>query len=142
LGVASAGEGPWGSAWRARKGDATCDDAACDDAACDDAACDDAASGEVAPGGCAAPCHEVLPIIISGLSIHEVFTEVDELEGGRDVEQRLGVAEEEEAAGEEALVEHLDHAATRGVVEVDEHVAAKDHVDSTDDGRRSRIRRG
>ena len=45
-----------------------------------------------------------------GLAVDEVFLQVDELEGGRHVEQRLGVAEQEDAARVQALVEDVDDA--------------------------------
>src|SRR6185295_4584254 len=74
-----------------------------------------------------------------GLSIDEVVAQVNELEGGRHVEERLGVAEEQEAARQEALVERVDDAAPRGVVEVDEDVPAEDDVDAPDHGGARRV---
>jgi hypothetical protein len=70
-----------------------------------------------------------------GLSVDEILAELHQLERRRDVEERLGVPEQEEAAGEEAIVEHLDHPPARRLVEVDEHVATEDHVHPADHGR-------
>src|SRR6266498_2416989 len=50
-----------------------------------------------------------------------------ELRGERD--ERLGVAEEEIAALDQAVVETADHHLLRSLVEIDDHVATEDDVD-------------
>jgi hypothetical protein len=58
---------------------------------------------------------------------------VNELERGRDVQERFGVAEEEVPPRDQALVEHVDDLLARFLIEVDEHVATEDRVDAADD---------
>ena len=64
------------------------------------------------------------------LSVHEVFAQVHELERGREVQERFGVAEQYVAARAEPIVEALDDFLPRFHVEVDENVAAEDYVDA------------
>src|SRR5438552_3190717 len=57
-----------------------------------------------------------------------------QLELRRERDQRLGMTEKQIAAVDEAIVEAVDHHSLRGVVEIDDHVPAEDHVDVTEEG--------
>jgi hypothetical protein len=52
-----------------------------------------------------------------------------QLERGRQVDQRLGVPEQQVSAGSQLLLEGVDHGALAFGVEVDQHVPAQDHVE-------------
>src|SRR4051812_34830341 len=66
-----------------------------------------------------------------GLSVDEVFLQVQELEGRRYIQQRLGMAEQEHTAGNETFVEHLDDALSCRRVEIEDHVPTEDDIASS-----------
>src|ERR1043165_8435479 len=66
--------------------------------------------------------------------VHHVVLQMAQLELRRQRDQRFGVAEEEVAAVAEAVVEAGDDVLLRGVVEVDDHVAAEDDVEVAEEG--------
>ena len=74
-------------------------------------------------------------VVIKSPGISRYRPEVEQLERGGDVEERLGVPEEQHAARVEALVEEIDDGFTRLRIEVDEHVATEDRVAPPDEPR-------
>ena len=75
-----------------------------------------------------------------GLLVDHRALEADGGEHVGDPRQRLRVAEEQVAARSEGLVERAHRLQDRGVGEVDEHVAAEDHVHGRPGPRSSRAR--
>ena len=63
------------------------------------------------------------------LAEDQLPVEVDQLEVGAELQQRLGVAEQQPAAVAQPVVEVAQHAPPGRGVEVEQHVAAEDHVE-------------
>src|SRR5262245_39246946 len=66
---------------------------------------------------------------IYGLSVNHIVLQVHQIERGRQVDQRLRVAEQQIAAADQLAMQRRDHLLARRLIEVDEHVAAEDDVD-------------
>src|ERR1044071_1630826 len=75
-----------------------------------------------------------------GLLVDDRLRELPEVEQRGDPAHRLGMAEADEAAGIERLVERLGGAAAGRVVEVDQQVAAEHDVEAAELPGRERVR--
>ena len=64
-------------------------------------------------------------------AIRDVAAERHHPKGGTDSAHGLGMAEKNKSARNQAVVETTEHLSTRGIVEIDQHVAAKDEIIST-----------
>src|SRR4051794_20571539 len=67
-------------------------------------------------------------------AINEIRRQVNELEGRRQIQEGLRVAEQQKPTRDQPLVQVVDDAAARAGVEVDEHVPAEDDIDPSKGG--------